>query len=105
MHGNVWEWCYGKFWNFPGDELDDPIGWNTGSAHHIVKGGAWNFPSHRCRSAARYALIDNYPYNFVGFRIVIGEIIEKDSGIIKKWSSDNKKDITPKFGKRPKFFR
>jgi formylglycine-generating enzyme required for sulfatase activity len=55
MHGNISEWC--------SDETPD--------GKRIIRGGSWDDPARRCRSAARLALAptDNARYN--GFRVLL----------------------------------
>jgi formylglycine-generating enzyme required for sulfatase activity len=65
MHGNVWEWCL------------DPASLNpaAGAAvERIARGGAWNSPAHRCRSAARIAVDETTRSAQLGFRIALIQV-------------------------------
>jgi formylglycine-generating enzyme required for sulfatase activity len=83
MHGNVYEWCWGTAWKYPGGVLTDPIG--APRALSIVRGGAWNFADHRCRSAARFSCSSKTKKDFIGFRFVIGDPIAKESMKQARW--------------------
>jgi formylglycine-generating enzyme required for sulfatase activity len=52
MHGNVAQWCQDQFDNYPQKSVIDPQGpSNRGS--RVLRGGSWEEPPGRCRSAAR----------------------------------------------------
>jgi formylglycine-generating enzyme required for sulfatase activity len=72
MHGNIWEWCqdgydasaYERRRAMP----QDPCG--TGR-HKVCRGGAWQVPAQRCRSAAREYYNSTFRDYHTGFRLVL----------------------------------
>jgi formylglycine-generating enzyme required for sulfatase activity len=75
MHGNVWEWCHGYYYDeehyrtaprrpeddFPGGKPADP---------RVVRGGCWNSKGWKCRSADRYRCTPGSGTESLGFRVV-----------------------------------
>ncbi len=87
LHGNVWEWC-ADFWHsgydgapvdgtawqdpemIPGDEVN-----RTEAApdrSRVARGGSWNSPATRTRSASRFRFFPTYRSSSLGFRVVAG---------------------------------
>jgi formylglycine-generating enzyme required for sulfatase activity len=68
--GNVWEWvedCYHE--NYNGAPLDGSA-WSAGAcARRVIRGGAWNAPSHNVRSDFRYFGTPSDRFDNRGFRI------------------------------------
>ncbi|MDR3110408.1 MAG: formylglycine-generating enzyme family protein [Planctomycetaceae bacterium] len=52
MHGNVSEWCWDWYGDYPTRNVTDPIGASSG-AGIVNRGGAWDEGARRCRSANR----------------------------------------------------
>ncbi|MDR0503720.1 MAG: SUMF1/EgtB/PvdO family nonheme iron enzyme [Treponema sp.] len=69
MHGNVWEWCWDWFGNYPNTAQTDPAGAVSGS-HRLYCGGGWSSSAEDTASVSR----DNYGpgvrYNSLGFRLL-----------------------------------
>ncbi len=66
MHGNVWEWCFDVFKNYPNVELPGP----TNGLWRVVRGGNWRDLPKDCRSAERSRLPPASHGNLLGFRLV-----------------------------------
>ncbi|MFP4417520.1 MAG: SUMF1/EgtB/PvdO family nonheme iron enzyme [Chitinispirillaceae bacterium] len=69
MAGNVYEWCNDYWGEYPSGTVTDPTGPESGN-HHCLRGGSWGTDASFLRSANRYSKFPDYPYFFVGFRIV-----------------------------------
>ncbi len=75
VHGNVFEWVqdwwdpayYGQLKEKPAQNPDGA----TLSAHRSVRGGGWDHPASRCRSALRLASDPPYREHNLGFRVAL----------------------------------
>ena len=71
MHGNVMEWCYDFYGEYPDVSISiDPIGPIRG-AKRVLRGGSFLRPAHSARSAARESLEPSWRGSEIGFRIVL----------------------------------
>jgi len=69
MHGNVWEWCFGRgdYPTSPVIESNIPM---TDSIP-VLRGGSWYHNEYCCRSANRKKGSPESSYSYYGFRIVL----------------------------------
>ena len=70
MAGNVWEWCWDWYAEYPGGVVTDPRGPSSGSAR-LLRGGCWGNAAAGCRVASRDTLSPAPRYNCAGFRTVL----------------------------------
>ena len=66
MSGNVQEWCWDWFGDYP-RAVTDPVGPASG-ARRVVRGGSWNDYAQDCRSAARSYADPGYRAHALGLR-------------------------------------
>lgn len=76
MNGNVWEWCqdwYGD--RYPGGVVARPSGPDLGVSR-VFRGGGWDYKASSCRSAYRNNVLPSRRANYLGFRIVLGPVLQ-----------------------------
>ena len=66
--GNVWEWVWDIYADYPKTELIDPIGVKKGQ-FRIRRGGGYSTGASRVRIADRYALNPINKHSFLGIRL------------------------------------
>ena len=69
LHGNVAEWCWDWYGEYPREPIDDPAGPSAGS-RRVARGGGWASESASLRSASRAKYAPDKGSPHVGFRPV-----------------------------------
>ena len=68
MHGNVWEWVWDWFGDYPSVAQTDPVGASSGT-DRVLRGGSWSLNARNLRSAARFRGNPSSRNNNLGFRL------------------------------------
>ncbi len=69
MSGNVWDWCWDWYSDYPRTSVADPAGPDRGTGQRVLRGGAWFTPVHLLRTTYRYWNAPTFKVNSVGFRL------------------------------------
>ena len=72
MHGNVWEWCWDLYADYPAGPVTDYEGSGIGKygVDRVVRGGGWIDLAEYTRSVFRFYCIPDFRYYSIGFRVV-----------------------------------
>ena len=68
MHGNVWEWTWDWYGDYPGSSVNNPVGAGEGS-DRVMRGGGLGYVALFCRSAFRNSFSPGFRNFFLGFRL------------------------------------
>lgn len=71
LAGNVWEWCFDQYDDYPAVSVSDRQGSSNDSVR-VVRGGSWGGVAGGCRSAVRNWFDPANRYYFLGFRLASG---------------------------------
>jgi formylglycine-generating enzyme required for sulfatase activity len=69
MSGNVWEWVWDIYGQYPTPTVVDPIGPNAGQKR-VFRGGSWVFQAQNARVASRVQFEPKGRFSDLGFRLV-----------------------------------
>jgi formylglycine-generating enzyme len=69
MSGNVLEWCWDRYGDYPSGSVTDPAGPSTGS-NRVSRGGGWIVIARVCRTAGRNYSNQTGTFSGIGSRLV-----------------------------------
>jgi formylglycine-generating enzyme required for sulfatase activity len=77
MQGNVWEWVFDWFDDYPLEPCNDPLGPNEGTAR-VIRGGAWGTSDFLCHIHIRSVKAPRERSPLIGLRLVIEDSLPAD---------------------------
>jgi formylglycine-generating enzyme required for sulfatase activity len=70
IHGNVWEWVQDWYGPYPGGEVTDPKGPETGETI-VMRGGSWSHGARDLWSSYRFGRFKkDFPFRSIGLRLI-----------------------------------
>ncbi len=69
VHGNVWEWCWDRYGEYPTGSVTDYSGPSQGG-FRVIRSGGWPYEAACCRSANRGRNPPNWSSRSLGLRLV-----------------------------------
>jgi formylglycine-generating enzyme required for sulfatase activity len=69
MSGNVWEWTWGTYGDYPAGSATDPTG-ATDGPYRVDRGGSWYDAADDARAASRGSPSPGYRYDILGLRLL-----------------------------------
>ena len=69
VHGNVWEWVWDWYGEYPSGPVTDPTG-PSGGSYRVNRGGSWSGNAWNCRSAVRFRYQPGSRIYYLGLRLV-----------------------------------
>jgi formylglycine-generating enzyme required for sulfatase activity len=70
MAGNVSEWCFDWYSQYPSISVVDPIGPENGTSK-MYRGGNYNVYAKDCRRHFRYCMVYGNRYSYIGLRLAL----------------------------------
>ncbi len=72
MHGNVEEWCFDGYGDYPKEDVSDPVGY-VSSLTKVVRGGCDQDSPVFMRSGNRSSTVADFRHERIGFRVVCAD--------------------------------
>ena len=70
LTGNVYEWCWDLYGQYPSSSMTDYLGPSTG-INRVLRSGSWYDSASNCSVASRYTFSPSLQNEDIGFRVVL----------------------------------